>query len=148
MSKKLLEARSDRRIYREDFKREAVLMYENSGKSFAEICRLLEISSASSLRRWSMLYSKQKNHRGHMKVVKSSPKSSIPRPEHTHNISASNSEDKAKILALEEEVRQLRQVLGTHAVKDYLSELREESWRELTNSSTLQEVEKRVAKKR
>ena len=60
----------------------------------------------------------------------------------------SQSEGSAKILALEEEVRHLRQVLGTHTVKEYLADLREESWRERTNPAIAKEVEKRLAKKR
>jgi hypothetical protein len=40
-----------------------------------------------------------------------------------------------------------KQALGNHAVKDYLAELREESWREISSESGLKEVERRVSKK-
>ncbi|MFT6213436.1 MAG: transposase-like protein [Alphaproteobacteria bacterium] len=43
--------------------------------------------------------------------------------------------------------KRLKQALGNHAVKDYLSELREESWREISSESALKEVDKRVSKK-
>jgi hypothetical protein len=75
--------------------------------------------------------------------VKSNEKSLLKSEVH-----ASKPEDVAKILVLEEEIRHLRQVLGTHAVKEYLAELREESWREVTNAETAKEVERIVAKKR
>ena len=64
------------------------------------------------------------------------------------DIQPSRPEDAAKIASMEEEIRHLRQALGNHAVKEYLAELREESWREVTNPETAKEVEKMVAKKR
>lgn len=136
--------RRKKRIYSEDFKREAVATYEASEKSLAEICRLLDISAVSVLRRWCVVYGKQNRKRDHMQPPKKHDKAaSVNGADHR-----SNPEDAAKILALEEENRRLRQVLGTHAMKEYLAELREESWRELTNPETAKEVEKHVAKKR
>ena len=140
MSKK----RRRNRIYSEDFKREAVATYEASDKSLAEICRLLDISAVSVLGRWRVLYGSQNPKRDHMQPAKKHDKAaSVNGANHP-----SKPEDAAKILALEEENRRLRQVLGTHAVKEYLAELREESWREVTTLETAKEVERRVAKKR
>ena len=132
------------RFYSEDFKREAVAMYENGTKTCAEVCRLLDISAVSVLNRWRVLYGKPSSKREPMKPLKQDSKAASCK----RDIHASKSEDAARILALEEEIRHLRQVLGTHAVKEYLAELREESWREVTNSETAKEVERRVAKKR
>ena len=52
-----------------------------------------------------------------------------------------------RICELEAEVKHLKQALGNHAVKDYLAELREESWREISSEAALKEVERRVSKK-
>ena len=133
-----------RRKYSEDFKREAVSMYEISGKSRAEICRLLDISCGSVLKGWHALYGSGNIKRDRMKQTKPPAKETIC----NSDIQTSKSEDAAKIASLEEEIRHLRQVLGTHAVKEYLAELREESWREMTNPEMAKEVERRVAKKR
>ena len=144
----MLKKQRINRVYSEDFKREAVLMYEVSGKSLLEVCQLLDISAVSVLNRWRVLYGKQQSKRGSMRLSNKpsfkNDKSDILKPELHHQ----KPEDDAKMLALEAENRHLRQVLGTHAVKEYLAELREESWREVTNSATAQEVERRVAKKR
>ena len=140
----MLKQEKKKRVYSEDFKREAVSTYECSSKSIAEICRLMDITNESVLRRWIVLYGKRNSKRDHMETLKKDAKSAIFK----NSISPSKSEDVARILALEEEIRHLRQVLGTHAVKEYLAELREESWREMTNSETAKEVEKLVAKKR
>ena len=59
----------------------------------------------------------------------------------------SNSTEADRICELEAEVKRLKQALGNHAVKDYLSELREESWREISSEAALKEVERRVSKK-
>lgn len=152
MLKEVSKKRKKHRAYSEDFKREAVSTYEASGKSASEICRLLDISSGVLLKQWSVVYGQKHKKRDHMTeqkshektvAVKSNEKSLLKGEAHT-----SKPEDVAKILVLEEEIRHLRQVLGTHAVKEYLAELREESWREVTNAETAKEVERIVAKKR
>jgi transposase-like protein len=129
-----------RRNYSEDFKREAVATYEASGKSRAEMCRLLDISCGSLLKEWSVLYSDQKRPRKSISMTKNPPKSE------TINVSA-NTLETIRICELEAEVKRLKQVLGNHAVKDFLAELREESWREISSKEALKEVERRVAKK-
>lgn len=136
-----LRKQPHRRNYSEDFKREAVATYEASGKSRAEICRLLDISCGSLLQNWSVLYSAQKRHR----------KSNIAM---TKNLLISeainepaNTAEAVRICELEAEVKRLKQALGNHAVKDFLSELREESWREISSREALKEVERRVSKK-
>jgi hypothetical protein len=58
-----------------------------------------------------------------------------------------NTTEAIRICELEAEVKRLKQALGNHAVKDFLSELREESWREISSEEALKEVERRVAKK-
>ena len=141
---KELSKKRVKRSYSEDFKKEAVLTYEASDKSLAEICRLLDITNESILRRWIVLYGKQSSKREPMKSLKKDTQTASCKS----GISPSKPEDAARILALEEEIKHLRQVLGTHAVKEYLAELREESWREVTNSETAKEVERMVAKKR
>lgn len=140
----MLKARKRNRVYSEDFKREAVSTYEASDKSLAEICRLMDITNESILRRWCVLYGKQSNKRDHMQSSKQDIKVASRKSE----VQRSKPEDATRILALEEEIRHLRQVLGTHAVKEYLAELREESWREITNADMAKEVERLVAKKR
>ena len=140
----MLERRKRNRVYSEDFKREAVAMYEASDKSLPEICRLLEISSVSVLNRWRMLYGSENSKRVSMKILNSEKKDTICQ----RDVHQSKPEDVAKIANLEEEIRHLRQVLGTHAVKEYLAKLREESWREVTDAATAKEVERMVAKKR
>lgn len=129
-----------RRNYSEDFKREAVATYEASGKSRAEICRLLDISCGSLLKEWSVVYSSQKRPRKSISMTKNPPKSEIiNEPEKTA--------EAMRICELEAEVKRLKQALGNHAVKDFLSELREESWREISSKEALKEVERRVTKK-
>lgn len=129
-----------RRNYSEDFKREAVATYEASGKSRSEICRLLDISCGSLLKNWSVVYSSQKRSRKSISMTKNPPKSEIiNEPEKTA--------EAMRICELEEAVKRLKQALGNHAVKDFLSELREESWREISSKEALKEVERRVAKK-
>ena len=59
----------------------------------------------------------------------------------------SNSTEASRIYELEAEIKRLKQALGNHAVKDFLSELREESWREISSNEALKEVERRVSKK-
>lgn len=132
------------RNYSEDFKREAVATYEASGKSRSEICRLLDISCGSLLKSWSVLYSGQKRHRkSNIAMIKDtkppSTSETITKP--------SKSTEADRICELEAEVKRLKQALGNHAVKDFLSELREESWREISTEEALKEVERRVAKK-
>ena len=132
-----------RRNYSDDFKREAVATYEESGKSRAEICRLLDISCGSLLKNWSVVYSVQKSPRKSSTMTKN-PKNlsiseAINEPEKTT--------EAIRICELEAEVKRLKQALGNHAVKDFLSELREESWREISSKEALKEVERRVAKK-
>lgn len=132
-----------RRNYSDDFKREAVATYEGSGKSRAEICRLLDISCGSLLKNWSVVYSVQKSPRKSSAMTKN-PKNlsiseAINEPE--------NTTEAVRICELEAEVKRLKQALGNHAVRDFLSELREESWREISSKEALKEVERRVAKK-
>ena len=140
----MLKKVSKKRIYSEDFKREAVATYEASDKSLAEICRLMDISDGSSLRKWCVLYGRQSSKRGRMDQHRPNAKAASQKRE----LHPSKPEDALKIASLEEEVRHLRQILGTHAVKEYLAELREESWREVTDAETAREVERIVAKKR
>ena len=135
-----MKKQARRRHYSEDFKREAVATYEASGKSRTEICRLLDISCGSLLQNWSMLYGGQKHPRKSSITMVKSPKiSSTSSDENTQEI--------PRIASLEAEVKRLKQALGSHAVKDYLSELREESWREISSDAALKEVDKRVSKK-
>jgi len=130
-----------KRNYSEDFKKEAVATYEASGKSKAEICRLLDISCGGLLRKWCVVYSTQKTPSSKGQSLQSKNTSS------EGTVSSQKSSDSAKIAYLEEEVKRLRQILGNHAAKDYLAELREESWRELSPQSTLKDVDRLVAKK-
>jgi len=130
-----------RRNYSEDFKREAVAMYENTNKSYAEICRLLDISCSSLLRQWCVLYGSNKKA-----LKKEAPMTSDNISTPPHN-SAERSADKERISALEAEVKQLKQALGNQAAKDYLSELREESWREICPSGSAKKVDQLVSKK-
>ena len=139
----MLKSKKQRRIYSEDFKREAVLSYENSTKTCAEIYQLLDISCESVLRRWCVIYGQKNHKRKPMQQLKSGKVTSIKQ-----ELQSSNAEEAARILALEEEVRSLRQALGTHAVKAYLAELREESWREITSPQIAKKMDKIVAKKR
>lgn len=140
MSLTRMKQKPYRRYYSEDFKREAVATYEASGKSRAEICRLLDISCGSLLRDWCMIYSVSKSPRKSRLSMSKNPKNpSSSSDEHT--------QEPARIAALEAEVKQLKQALGNHAVKDYLAELREESWREISSEAALKEVDKRVSKK-
>ncbi len=129
-----------RRNYSDDFKREAVSTYEASGKSRSEICRLLDISSGSLLKNWSVLYSGEKRPRKSSPMTKNPPISEVMN-EHA------NTTEAIRICELEAEVKRLKQALGNHAVKDYLAELREESWREISSEEALKEVERRVSKK-
>jgi transposase-like protein len=129
-----------RRDYSEDFKREAVATYEASGKSRAEICRLLDISCGSLLQNWSVLYGGQKRPRKSSIAMTKYPKT-------PSDSSDENTQETTRIASLEAEVKCLKQALGNHAVKDYLAELREESWREISSESALKEVDKRVSKK-
>jgi transposase-like protein len=135
-----MKKQARRRHYSEDFKREAVATYEASGKSRSEICRLLDISCGSLLQNWSMLYSGQKRTRKSTIIMTKSPKISA-------TSSDENTQETTRIASLEAEVKRLKQTLGNHAVKDYLAELREESWREISSESALKEVDKRVSKK-
>lgn len=144
----MLKKARKHRVYSEDFKREAVAMYEKTNKSLAEICRLLDISCGSTLRDWIVLYGKAKSKRGSMPQTPNKP-DKINETSHLIDVpQIAKSDDAARILDLEDEVRQLRRVLSTHAVREYLAELREESWREVTDAETAKEVERRVAKKR
>lgn len=140
MSVTPMKKQARRRYYSEDFKREAVATYEASGKSRTQICRLLDISCGSLLQNWSVLYSGQKHPRKSTIIMTKSPKISS-------TSSDENTQDTTRIASLEAEVKQLKQALGNHAVKDYLAELREESWREISSESALKEVDKRVSKK-
>lgn len=140
MSGKALKKKPYRRYYSEDFKREAVATYEASGKSRAEICRLLDISCGSLLRDWSVLYGAQKRPRKNNIFMTKAPQ--IP-----SSSSDEKTEEATRIASLEAEVKRLKQALGNHAVKDYLAELREESWREISSEAALKEVERRVSKK-
>ena len=116
MSGKNLKKQLHRRNYSEDFKREAVATYEASGKSRAEMCRLLDISCGSLLKEWSVLYSDQKRSRKSISMTKKPPKSeAINEPEKTA--------EAVRICELEAEVKGLKQALGNHAVKDFLAEL-------------------------
>jgi transposase-like protein len=63
MSETKLKKQHCRRYYSENFKKEAVATYEESGKSRAEICQSLDISCSSLLKNWSVLYSAQKRPR-------------------------------------------------------------------------------------
>ena len=143
MSKEVSKKRV-KRSYSEDFKKEAVATYEANDKSLSEICRLMDITNESILRRWCVLYGKPSSKREPMQPLKQDSKAASCKRE----VYPSKPEDAARILALEEENKHLRQVLGTHAVKEYLAELREESWQEITNSEMAKEVERMVAKKR
>ena len=144
MSKKQLKTPSNRRLYSEEFKQEAVATYEASGKSAAEICRLLDISCGSLLRKWCKQYGSNKSSLKRETSMPKMPQSSSSTD--SSNIKSS-SEEADRIIALEGEIKRLKQVLANQAVKDYLAELREESWREMTSEATLKEVEKRVSKK-
>lgn len=137
-----------RRVYSEDFKREAVSLYEASDKSMSQVCKLLDISAISLLGKWRVLYGKQHQQRGHMKPPKNNTQTGKELVSLDSPSNISKSDDAARIASLEEENRQLRRVLSTHAVREYLAELREESWREMTDAETAKEVERRVAKKR
>ncbi|MFT6072066.1 MAG: hypothetical protein ACJARD_001490 [Alphaproteobacteria bacterium] len=68
-------------------------------------------------------------------------------PTNLSDSSDKNIQEATRIARLEAEVKRLKQALGNHAVKDYLSELREESWREISSESALKEVDKRISKK-
>jgi len=140
MSVTPMKKKPRRRHYSEDFKREAVATYQESGKSRSEICRLLDISCGSLLQNWSVLYSGQKRPRKSTIIMTKSPKN-------PSDSSDENTEEATRIASLEAEVKRLKQTLGNHAVKDYLAELREESWREISSESALKEVDKRVSKK-
>ena len=133
--------RARRRNYSEAFKREAVSTYEASGKSYAEICRLLDITYGSLLRDWCVLYGSNKKA-----LRKEAPMTSdnifTPAPH-----SPENSADKERISSLEAEVKQLRHALGNQAAKDYLAGLREESWREICPSGSAKKVDQLVSKK-
>lgn len=140
MSGKTLKQEPHRRYYSEDFKREGVVTYEVSDKSRAEICRLLDISCSSLLQKWSLLYGKQRHPQKSnisMTKDKKTPASS----------SGDKTEEISRIANLEAEVKRLKKALGNHSVKDYLSELREEIWREISSEAALNEVERRVSKK-
>lgn len=133
-----------RRVYSEEFKREAVMMYEAGGKSRLEICRLLDISCVSLLRNWKLIYSSKKRpEKSSISMIKETKELAISEGmnKYTNPIEAD------RLSVLEAENKRLKQALGNHAVKDYLAELREESWRELTSEAVLKEVERRVAKK-
>ena len=141
MSSSAKKKRVRRRNYSEAFKREAVSTYEASPKSYAEISRLLDISCGSLLKQWCVLYGSNKKA-----LKKEAPMTS-------DNISTSalhspeRSSDQERILALEAEVKQLRQALGNQAAKDYLAGLREESWREICPSGSAKKVDQLVSKK-
>jgi hypothetical protein len=104
----------------------------------------LGISCGSLLKNWSVLYSGQKRHqKSNIAMIKDTKSSST-----SETITKlSNSTEAVRICELEAEVKRLKQTLGNHAVKDFLSELREESWREISSDAALKEVERRVAKK-
>jgi hypothetical protein len=91
-----------------------------------------------------VLYSSQKSpRRSRIDMIKDTQNPPIPEAINEH----SNTTDAERISALEEEVKRLKQALVNHAVKDYLAELREESWREISSEVALKEVERRVSKK-
>ncbi len=144
----MLKKARKHRVYSEDFKREAVAMYEASDKTLPEICRLLDISCESVLNRWRVIYGKAKSKRGSMSQTPNKADKSNEISKLKDISPMAKSDDAARILDLEDEVRQLRRVLSSHAVREYLAELREESWREVTDAETAKEVERRVAKKR
>lgn len=137
------------RFYSESFKREAVTAYESSNKSKGEICRLLDIGCVSSLSNWCKLYGngEKSSHKKPKRIVSLEQIKPSKQLNSTNEPETSSSDYQARIAGLENEVKRLRQALGNHAVKDYLAELREESWRELSDPCTLKEVERLVAKK-
>ena len=141
MSASAKKNRVRRRNYSEAFKREAVSTYEASSKSYAEICRLLDISCGSLLKQWCVLYGSNKKA-----LKKEAPMTSDDiSPPSLH--SPEKSADKERISALEAEVKHLRQALGNQAAKDYLAGLREESWREICPSGSAKKVDQLVSKK-
>lgn len=144
MSGTKLKKEQHRRNYSDDFKREAVATYEASGKSRAEICQLLDISCGSLLKNWCVLYTGQKRPRKSNIAMIKDTKSSLISETITK---PANTAEALRICELEAEVKRLKQALGNHAVKDFLSELREESWREISSKEALKEVERRVSKK-
>ena len=112
---KIVLNKRESRSYSEDFKREVVSTYEASGKSISEICRLLDIASVSTLSRWIVLYGKckQKNMSMKSEVKKSAQE------HHCNSMHRSErSDDAAKIANLEAEIRHLREILGTNAVRE------------------------------
>ena len=68
-------------------------------------------------------------------------------PKNPSSSSDENTPETSRIASFEAGVKRLKQALGNHAVKDYLAELREESWREITSQTALKAVERRVSKK-
>ena len=71
MSKITLKKKLNHRKYSEAFKREAVATYDASGKSWAEICQLLDISCGSLLQNWSVLYfAKKRRWKSNIAMIK------------------------------------------------------------------------------
>jgi transposase-like protein len=161
MRLKTNEEKIVRRRYNEEFKREAVLMQEASGKSCREICQLLEISCEGLLYHWSLKYGTKKRSVSGIKTVRK--ESFMAKSSDDMLIKMANSgeftavrivksdesarEEKAELLRLKSENKRLKQALSNHAVKEFLAELREESWREISSAEAVAEVDKRVSKK-
>jgi transposase-like protein len=149
------------RRYSEEFKKEAVLMHEASGKSRREICGLLEISCEGLLYDWSLKYGTKKRSVSGVKTVRK--ESFMVKSSDDMSIKMANSgkstavkivesdetaqEGRAELLRLKAENKRLKQALSNHAVKEFLAELREESWREISSLEAVAEVERRVSKK-
>ena len=161
MRVKKAEKQIVRRRYNEEFKKEAVLMHEASGKSRREICQLLEISCKGLLYHWSLKYGtkrrcvdSKKPVRKESFMAKSSYDKSIKMAKSDASMAIkivesdeSAREEKAELLRLKAENKRLKQALSNHAVKEFLAELREESWREISSAEAVAEVDKRVSKK-
>ena len=144
MSQSTKKKSVNRRRYSEDFKREAVAMYETTGKSYSEICRLLDISYGSVLQNWCVLYGSGTSNKKALK--RTAPMASDDISTAT-SFPPETAKDKDRISVLEVEVKQLKQALGNQAAKDYLSSLREESWREICPSGSAKKVDQLVSKK-
>jgi hypothetical protein len=104
----------------------------------------LDISCGSLLKNWCVLYTGQKRRRKSNIAMINDTKSSSTSETITNS---ANTAEALRICELEAEVKRLKQALGNHAVKDFLSEFREESWREISSKEALKEVERRVSKK-
>ena len=141
MSSPKVKRRMRRRNYSEAFKKDAVSTYEASDKSYSEICKLLDISCGSILKRWCVLYGW---HKKALNRTQSMAANHISSPS-SH--SPERVQDKERITVLEAEVKKLKQALGTHAAKEYLSDLREASWQEISPSGSAKKVDHLVSKK-